>query len=72
MSLRCYYCDYSEDTPSIYRSSLHVPNTHSRVTMDPKTGHPVCSFCSSEINSDLLGADDDYIPFEGSIRERTN
>lgn len=57
MSLRCKLCDYSDLGNSLYRDGLQTSNPHSRVTIDEKTGDPICSGCAAEINNDLLGLD---------------
>lgn len=44
--MRCYCCDYSPDTPSLFHSGLSMHKTKKKITYSPKG--PICSDCLLE------------------------
>ena len=57
MMSRCYICDYSnqEGMQSDYYRGLKTHASKNRnITLDKKTGHPICSVCQDSISADLF------------------
>lgn len=50
--MRCFYCDYSPDTPSDFHRGLqrNYSTSQRTVRMDKGTSRPICESCRKEIS----------------------